>query len=142
MSSPRLILPLRTPIHTHTPACNNAVIQLPAFYQPANLRVYARATNTDDPNPLLSAFDVLLNSTPVEDSSCRRYVVLNGLTFSEIGRWRVELYGVEHRTGQELWRISAGHVQVEIGFADVGMGPYLTAEETQLLRNVGMWWLS
>ncbi|CCC14314.1 unnamed protein product [Sordaria macrospora k-hell] len=135
MSHPTLLIPLRTPIHTHQPACNNAVLQLPAFYQPTNLRVYTRATNTDDPNPMASAVDVLLNSTPVQDANWRGYILLNGLSLSEVGRWRVELYGVVFRTGENLWRISAGYVQVEIGFVDVRDGPYLCYQPDTTLNH-------
>ena len=74
---------------------------------------------------MASAVDVLLNSTPVQDANWRGYILLNGLSLSEVGRWRVELYGVVFRTGENLWRISVGYVQVEIGFVDVRDGPYL-----------------
>ena len=102
MSTPTLLIPLRTPIHTSTNACNNTTLRLPPFCPPHNLRVYAHATNTDDPNPMQSAIDVLLNSTPIQDAGLRRYVLLNGLSFPQIGRWRVQLYGKDYWSKEEL----------------------------------------
>nr|CAD11433.1 hypothetical protein [Neurospora crassa] len=114
-SSARLIVPLRTPIHTSDDACNNAAVQLPAFCQHTGLQVYAYATNSDAPSPLATAVNVQLSSIPVEDKGWSR---------------------------EEVWRIPAGDVQVEIAFVDVGGGPYLSYSETQTLRCIGMWWLS
>ncbi|KAL0470069.1 hypothetical protein QR685DRAFT_243635 [Neurospora intermedia] len=122
-STARLIVPLRTPIHTSDDAWNNAAVQLPAFCQHTGLQVYAYATNSDAPSPLATAVNVRLSSIPVEDEGWSRYVVLNGLTLSRTGRWRVFLHGVVR--SEEVWRIPAGDVQVKIAFVDVGGGPYL-----------------
>lgn len=74
--------------------------------------------------PLSSAVQVQLSCIHVEDASFNRYVVLYGLSLPQIGRWRVTLFGTTEE-GQEVWRVWAGMVNVEIGFVDVGRGPYL-----------------
>ena len=74
--------------------------------------------------------------TPVQDSSWRRYIVLNGLKFPEIGSWHVQIYAVLNLAGtqrertlrgltREVWRIEAGVVEVEVEGFEVGDGPYL-----------------
>ncbi|KAK3392228.1 hypothetical protein B0T20DRAFT_487670, partial [Sordaria brevicollis] len=124
--SARLLLPLRTPIHSSIhPACNNTVILLPATC-PAHgrpLQVFAHATNADFP---AAAVEVQLNSTPVVDPQYpyNRYVVLNGLTLPGIGRWRVTIWGEVEGLG-EVFQVDAGTVNVVLSWLDVGRGPWL-----------------
>ncbi|KAK3490149.1 uncharacterized protein B0T23DRAFT_405058 [Neurospora hispaniola] len=121
-STARLIVPLRTPIHTSDDACNNAAVQLPAFCQHTGLQVYAYATNSDAPSPLATAVNVRLSSIPVEDEGWSRYVVLNGLTLPRTGRWRVFLYGVVplHRKvwqpkGDGTWTLNSTPFPLDVG---------------------------